>query len=199
MKEILLRAQQIILKPTETWRTIKNEAHSVQELIINYAAPLALIPAVATLIRLTIFGIRIPAGQVARAPFMDAFIGSLLGYVAQLLFLLAGAWIIYYLAAYFNARSDYNSAFKITVYSSTPVWLLGIFLILPGLEALQIFGLYSIYLTYQGLLNLLETPPEKVLWYTVLIIIATVMINLILTIFIGDAVLGPLRMRMMAM
>ena len=199
MNEILTRAQQIILKPAETWSNIKNESFSVQELMINYAAPLALIPAVGTLIGLSIFGIRMPAGHIVRAPFMEALAGSLLGYIAQLLGLLAGAWVINYLATYFNTRSDFKAAFKIMAYSTTPVWLLGILLIIPGLGALQIFGLYSIYLIYKGISILLETPADKVVWFTLFIVIANFVINLILNVFVGGAVYGPMAMRMMAL
>jgi len=199
MKAILERARDIILKPKGTWRIIKDETSSVQEIFINYAAPLALIPAVATIIGLSIVGIRVPAGHIARAPFMESLAGGVLGYVFHLLGLLAGAWAVNFLAPYFNSKSDLNSAAKLVVYSMTPIWLIGIFSILPGLGILQIFGLYGIYLIYLGLPLLIETPPEKVLWYTTVIVLAAMLISLILTILVGGAVYGPMFMRMMAL
>ena len=199
MKDILQRAQAIILKPVETWQLIKGEGHTVQELMINYAAPLALVPAVATLIGISIVGIRIPAGHLARAPFMEALAGSVLSYVIQLVSLLAVAWSINALAPYFNAKSDFSSAFKVAAYSMTPAWLLGIFSVLPGLSVLQIFGLYGYYLLYLGIKELMEAPAEKALWYTTLAIIASIFISLVLSIFVGGAVYGPMFMRMMAL
>jgi hypothetical protein len=63
---------------------------------------------------------------------------------------------------------------------------------------LQIFGVYIAYLIYLGLPAIIDTPREKVLWYTVLIVIADILISLILTIIVGGAVYGPMFLRMMA-
>jgi len=199
MKEILNRAKQIIINPRGTWQIIKGETGSIQELFINYAAPLALIPTIASLIGLSVVGIRMPAGHIARAPFMESLAGGILSYVFHLLGLLAGAWAVIFLAPHFNSKSDIGSAVKLVLYSMTPVWLVGIFSILPGLAVFQIFGLYGIYLIYLGLPVLMETPPEKVLWYTILIVLAAILISLILTILVGGAVYGPMFMRMMAL
>jgi len=198
MQDIFERARAIISRPVETWRAVKGEAASVQDLFINYAAPLALIPAVSGLIGLSIVGIRMPTGIMARAPFMESLAGAVLGYIFHLLGILAGIWIANLLAPYFNSKSDFNAAAKLVVYSLTPVWLLGVFSIIPGLGVLQIFGLYSVYLLYRGLPFLMETPREKALIYTVSIMVAWMLISLVLTIIVGGAVYGPLYMRMMS-
>jgi hypothetical protein len=192
------RAQEIIFQPVEIWNKIKTENYPFQELIINYAAPLALIPAVAGLIGITIVGIGAPGGHIARAPFFEALSVSVLGYVVQILNLFVQAYVISWLAPYFNAKSDFLSCMKITVYSMTPVWLLGIFSIFPGLAVLQIFGLYSVYLVYQALGKLLDTPPEKRIWFTTVILIASILIGLLFSIFLTGSVYGPMFMRMMA-
>lgn len=199
MKEVFVRARKIILKPRETWQVIKGETVSVQELFINYAAPLALIPAVAALIGLSVIGIRMPAGHIARAPFMEALVGGVLGYIFGLLGLLAGGWAVNFLAPYLNSKADFNAAVKLLIYSMTPVWLVGVFSIFPGLGLLQIFGIYGIYLLYLGLPILMETPPGKVTWYTILVVIAGILISLILNVLVGGAVYGPMFMRMMVM
>lgn len=199
MKEIFTRAREIILKPRETWQVIKAETVSVQDLFINYAAPLALVPAVAALIGLSVVGIRMPAGHIARAPFMEALVGSVLGYVFGLLGLLAGAWAVNFLAPYFDSKADFNAAIKLVVFSMTPIWLVGVFSVLPGLGLLQIFGVYGIYLLYLGLPILMETSPEKAFWYTALIVIGAILISLVLNILVGGAFYGPMFMRMLAL
>lgn len=198
MKEILERAREIILRPQATWQIINSETVTLQELIINYAAPLALIPALAAIIGLSLVGIRLPQGEIARAPFFEALVGGVVGYVFHLLGLLAGAWVIAFLAPYFNAKSDLTAALKLVVYSMTPVWLLGIFSALPGMEIFQLFGLYSIYLLFLGLPVVLNTPLEKRAIFTILISIAGFVISLILTIIVGGAVYYPMFLRMMA-
>lgn len=198
MQQILERARQIILKPKETWEIIKGEVHSVQELFVNYAAPLVLIPALANLIGLTLIGIRVPSGNLARAPFMEAVAGGIIGYFFHLLGLLAGAWAISYLAPYFESKPDFNAAVKLIVYSMTPIWLVGVLSIFPGIGILQMVGLYGVYLLYLGLPILLGTPPDKALRFTILIMVSAGLISLVLTVLVGGAVYGPMFLRMMA-
>jgi hypothetical protein len=198
MKEIFERAKKMILSPKETWQAVKGEATTIQGLFINYAAPLALIPTVATLIGLSIVGIRMPAGHIARAPFTEALTASVVSYVFHLLGLLAGAWVVNLLAPHFNSKPDMNAAVKLVVYSMSPVWLLGIFSLVPGFGILQVFGLYGIYLVFLGLPTLMETPIERTLWYTVIIVISAMLISLIMTILVGGAFYGPMFLRMMA-
>lgn len=198
MKTIYERVKAIILRPKETWLVIKTESGTVQELIVNYAAPLALIPAVASFIGLAIVGVRMPIGVVARAPFLEALVGSVVSYIFQLLSLLAAAWVVNLLAQYFSAQSDFLKAFKVVVFSMTPIWVLGILSIFPGLGVLQIFGLYGVYLLYLGLQLVLETPPEKLLLYTILVIVASLFISIVMSILVGGAVYGPMFMRMMS-
>ena len=199
MKEVLKRALEIISRPKAVWQTIKAESYSPQELILNYAAPLALIPAVATLIGLSIVGIKVPTGHMARAPFFDALVSGVLSYVFQLLSLPIGAWIVNLLAPYFNSKPDFHAASKLVVYTMTPIWLLGFFAMMPGLGSLQIFGLYSFYLLYLGIPILMETPPDKILWYTVAIIIASIFVSIVFSAILGGAFYGPMFIKMMAM
>lgn len=198
MKEIFERAKAILYKPKETWWAIKNEAGTIQDLFVNYAAPLALIPAVATLIGLVVVGIRMPSGSFARAPFMESLTGGVLGYFFHLVGLIAAAWVINFLAPYFNSRQDFVGAVKLVVYSMTPVWLVGIFSLLPGLGILQLFGFFGVYLLFLGLPVMLDTPTDKMVWFTTFIMLAAFLISLILTIIVGGAVYGPMFLRMMS-
>ncbi|MEE8637630.1 MAG: Yip1 family protein [Candidatus Margulisiibacteriota bacterium] len=194
---ILKRARDIIFNPRGTWQVVKSEAIDIKQLFVNYAAPLALIPAVCSLIGITLIGIRMPGGNVVRAPFVEALIGGAVGFVLHLAGILIGGWAVKLLAPLFNSKPDLNSAIKIVVYSMTPVWLAGIFSILPGLGILSILGLYGIYLLALSLPVILETPPNKVVWYTVSIVLASIVISIILSIVMVP-VYGPMFMRMMA-
>lgn len=198
METIIGRARRIILRPKETWRQIGEEKTTVQELMINFAMPLALIPAVASLFGLSVIGVRLAPDHLARAPFMEALTAGVVGYIFHLLGLLAVAWVASLLAPSFNATNDYTAALKVVVYSMTPVWLFGIFSAVPGLGVLQVFGLYGFYLLYLGLIAVLGTAPAKALWFTVLTIIASILISLILTVVVGGAVYGPIFIRMMS-
>lgn len=197
--KILERARDIILNPRITWQTIKEEAVEVKLLFVNYAAPLALIPVVCSLIGMTIIGIRMPAGSMIRAPFLSALFGGLTGYILHLAGVLLGGWVVKILAPFFGSKNDLNSAVKVVVYSMTPVWLAGVFSLIPGLGILSLLGLYGIYLLVLGLPVIMETPSEKVALYTISILAVGLLISLILSGIIVGTIYGPMYMRMMAM
>ena len=88
---------------------------------------------------------------------MTCFIVLLLGVIINLT------------APFFGGRRDFDSAFKLAVYSFTPVWLAGIFLVLPGLRFLLLTGFYGAYILWLGLPRL--TKAKRVSGFTVLIVV----------------------------
>jgi Yip1-like protein len=111
--------------------------------------------------------------------------GTSLGHaVVTYVMALAGVYvlglIIDALAPTFSGTKNNMQAFKVAAYSITPSWLVGIFNLLPGLAFLQIFGLYSLYLLYLGLPVLMKSPGDKTLAYTVVAIIAAMVIFVII-------------------
>ena len=69
-------------------------------------------------------------------------------------------------------KRNFTNALKLAVYSFTPVWLIGIVLMVPGLRFLSILGLYAIRLIWTGLPPLMGTPRPKVLPYAISIVVA---------------------------
>lgn len=179
--KIFERVRSVIQNPKAAWQVIKDEAIDVKQLFVNYVAPLALIPAVSSLIGMTLIGIRMPGGNVIRAPFVAALLGGVVGYVLNLAGVFLGAWIVKLLAPAFNSRADLNSAIKVVAYSLTPVWLVGIFSLVPGLGILSILGLYGIYLLALGLPVVLETPSDKVVLYTISIVVVGLVVGFVLS------------------
>jgi hypothetical protein len=74
------------------------------------------------------------------------------------------------LAPLFGGRRNFDSAFKLAVYSYTPVWLAGIFLLAPGLRFLGLLGFYGAYLLWIGVPQLMKTPVPSVTTYTAVIV-----------------------------
>ncbi|MFC1510904.1 Yip1 family protein [Candidatus Margulisiibacteriota bacterium] len=195
---VLSRARNIIINPRVTWQVIKDETVEVKQLFINYAAPLALIPAICSLIGMTLFGVRMPSGLVVRAPFMEALTAGALGYVFHLVAVFIGGHIIKLLAPVFKSKVDLAASIKLAVFSMTPAWLAGVFSLIPGLGLLSILGLYGIYLFVLGLPVLLDTPPNKVVFYVLSVLVASFVISLVLSLILVGTVYGPMYMRMMA-
>ncbi|NQT29951.1 MAG: YIP1 family protein [Candidatus Saganbacteria bacterium] len=196
--KIFDRAREIILHSRQTWQIISEEKSSIKDLFINYAAPLAVIPAVSALIGMTLVGMRMPAGNLARAPFIEALLGAAIGFVIQLVAVFVGAWAVKMLAPFFGSKPDLTAAVKLIVYSMTPVWLVGIFQLVPGLGILSLLGLYGVYLLILGLGPVMGTPSNKIVWYAISIFLLAIIINFILSIIVVGLVYGPMYMRMLA-
>ena len=115
-------------------------------MLSRYVTVLALVPAVFSFIGACIIGVIVPNAGLVRAPFFNGLFGAVLGYVQSCAIVLILGILINLLAPLFGGRRDFDSAFKLAVYSFTPVWLAGIFLVLPGLRFLTLTGFYGAYI-----------------------------------------------------
>jgi hypothetical protein len=84
------------------------------------------------------------------------------------------------LAAPFGGRRNFMNALKLSVYAYTPVWLAGIFLLMPGLRFLTILSLYAGYLLWTGLPVLLDVPRARVPAFVAAILVIAVALTLLL-------------------
>jgi len=72
-------------------------------------------------------------------------------YVLSLVGVFVVAYIIDFLAGTFGARKSPDNAMRVSAYSPTAAWVVGVFNIIPALSFLGILGLYSLYLLYTGI------------------------------------------------
>ena len=171
------RIKNILLQPVAEWQKIAAETTTVQDLYVNYAVILAAIPAIAGFIGSTIVGHAVPfAGTTIRTPIVTGLGYAISEYVLSLVGVYVVSLIIDALAPTFGGEKNPLNALKLTIYSSTAAWLVGIFAILPSLAALQILGLYGAYLFYTGLPVLMKCPAEKAAAYTVVSFLASVVL-----------------------
>ena len=113
----------------------------------------------------------VPGAGLVRAPLATGLFGAILGYVMSLRHR-AGARHPHLTCRrrLFGGRRDFDSAFKLAVYSFTPAWLAGIFLLLPGLQFLELTGFYGAYILWIGASPLTKVPAEKVPMFTALLV-----------------------------
>jgi len=149
---------------------IAGESGDIGYLFSNYVAILAAIPAVCGFIGRMLIG-----GSV-----IGSLIFALVGYVLAFVSVYIVAWVVNLLAPTFGSQKNFESALKVTVYSYTPSWLAGVFLLIPALGFLTILGLYGLYLLYLGLPPLMKTPPEKAIWYTVVSVVCAIIVWIVL-------------------
>ena len=88
--------------------------------------------------------------------------------------------IIDTLAPTFDGKRSLIQGLKVAAYSSTAAWVAAIFALIPALSILSIAGLYSLYLLYLGLPVLMKAPKEKAVGYTVVVILAAIVIFVVI-------------------
>lgn len=169
------RAKNIMLSPKTEWEAVSNEEPNVQQILISYVLPLALIPAVAVLIGWGVIGMwgftSFNYGiAVALVQLLNAFIA-----------VLVTSFVIDALAPSFGSEKNFGRALQLVAYSMTPVWVAGIFNIIPSIGWLgSIIGLYGLYLLYLGITPMMKTPEDKRIGYLIVSIIILLVVYFVI-------------------
>lgn len=188
------RVKNILISPKTEWEVIKNEQSTVADLFTKYALILALIPVIAGFIGQSLVGISLGPFGSFKVPIVNGLIYAVLYYILNLAGIYLVAFIVDALAPSFGATKDMLSSLKVVIYSYTAVWVAGIFQILPMIAILGIVGLYSLYLLYLGLNIVKGSPADKVLGYTVVVVIITIVIYFVIAAIVGAIALGGVMM-----
>lgn len=181
------RVKNILFTPSETWDRIDAEPATVKGLYVGYACILAAIGPIAQLIGSQLFGAH--WFYFSFRPSLAASISrAVVAYVLSLVGVFVLALIIDGLAPTFGGTRDRVKAFKVAVYSSTAMWVVGIFSLLPPVSALQIIGIYSVYLLYVGLPKLMKAAADKALGYAIAVIVADIVIFVVVGVITATVV-----------
>ena len=173
------RVKGILLNPRAEWSIIEREQGDMAYLFMNYVAILAAIPAVCGFIGSSLIGISLPGLGTVRVPIVTGLMGAVLGYLLTFAMVYIVAQLADLLAPTFQGQKNFESALKLVVYSYTPAWLAGVFLLIPSLGFLTLLGLYGLYLLWTGIPPLMKAPQEKSIVYTLAIIVCAIVIGLV--------------------
>jgi Yip1 domain len=177
------RVKAILQNPKSKWPIIEGESHGAGYLFINYAAIFALIPPVAAFI-----GISFTGYTGYRLNFVRGFVWALIVYALSLVSVFVMAYAIDFLAGLFGGRRNFNNAMKVSVYAPTAAWVASIFDINPPMAFLSLMGLYSFYLLYTGLAALMKPPADKLLIYTIAVVLCAAVLWLVVLGFAATTV-----------
>lgn len=171
------RAKAIITSPKTEWPVIDAEPLDTGELLTKYILPLAAIGPIAAFIGMTVFGF----GGMFRVPVGTALGMAIATYILSVIAVFVVAWVANALAPSFGAQQSMPQAIKLAAYCSTPSWLAGIFGLMPALAILAVIGgLYGLYLLYLGIPVMMKAPADKAMTYTIVIIIATIVLYFVI-------------------
>ncbi|MBV7428122.1 MULTISPECIES: Yip1 family protein [unclassified Acidovorax] len=177
---LIERAKSILLQPKEAWVAIESESTDAATLFTRYYMILAAIPVVCGFIGLSLIGFG-GFGVTVRVPLVSGLVNMVVSYVLSLVGVFVLALIIDALAPAFGGQKNQIQALKVAVYASTAAMLGGVFSLLPALAMLGLLAaLYSIYLLYTGLPVLMKSAPEKSVAYTVVVIIAAIVMGVVI-------------------
>jgi hypothetical protein len=172
------RAKNILLQPKQEWRVVEREHTSAAELYTSYILFLAAIGPLASIVGLSLVGMKMPfVGTVVRVPLDAAITQAVVSYALTLVGIYILASIINVLAPTFRGQKNMDQAMKVATYASTAAWLGGIFTLVPMLSVLVLFAaLYSVYLLYLGLPILMKSAISKSVAYTASVIVCAIVL-----------------------
>jgi len=170
--KLVERAKAIMLSPRTEWLVIEQEPGRLSDLF-TYVAILAAIPEIANFIGQSLIG--------GYKPIVPTLLRAVLVYVVTFAMVYIIALVIDLLAPRFGGKKNFGNALKLSVYSHTPLWLAGIFLLVPGLNFLLILGLYGIYLLWIGL-PMMGVPRYRALPYAVFVTLCALIPAIVLAI-----------------
>jgi hypothetical protein len=187
------RVQSILLKPKATWPEIDSEQADAASLYKNYVMILALIPAVASFIGLSLIGIG-AFGVSFRVPIVSGLANMVVGYVLSLVMVFVLALIIDAMAPTFEGTRSQIGALKLSAYASTAAFVGGIFSLLPSLSVLgALAALYGVYLLYTGLPVLMKCPSDKAIAYTAVVVVCAIVGGFIIAWVLALLTPSPVR------
>jgi hypothetical protein len=202
---IVQRAKNIILKPSDEWNVIASEPATVGGLFTRYAAPLALILLVSTILFTGLLGIS-TANMMGLDSVMPTDLMTITGmaavdFILSLVMLFVMGVMVKVVSPSFNGNADKMQAMKLMTYASTPSWVVALVSWIPYLGALLSFAaiVYGVYLIYLGLHPVLGVPKEKVAGFTVVIVLIYVVLALVIAgivagllypMFLGNPLMG---------
>jgi len=157
LRKLVARIKALILTPRTEWKVIEGEHDTLFDLLISYVAILAAIPELAHFIGQSFIG--------GYTPIVSNLVRAIVVYFVTFAMVYIIAGVIDLLAPRFGAEKNFANAVKLSAYSHTPLWLAGIFLLVPGLSFLLILGLYGFYLLWIGLPMLMKVADDKALPY----------------------------------
>jgi hypothetical protein len=204
---LINRITELFKNPKSFLNSAKNDGENKSTLFSRFYLPLFLVTFAVHLVIGILFAIIGFSAYFPRVLGLHAFpIGTILigSVLYSILYAILNIALIYImstiinaLAASFGGKQNIDNAFKVTVYASVPALLsylvnyLPVIGILAGLAGL----VFSIYFLYLGLQILMESPSDKVVGYTVIVVIIEIAIAVVFMFLIVGLIINSLLFR----
>jgi hypothetical protein len=184
---IFTRAMNIMFKPKSEWQAIEAETPNTSSILFGYVIPLALIPAIFTIIGYGVIGYKVGFGPWSYSvkSWSMGISAGLTSFIASVAGVYIVALIVDALATSFKGQKNFGRAMQLVAYSFTPVWIIGVLNIFPPLAVLGILGLYGLYLMYVGFEHTMKPAKESLVGYYLATLGITIVTYIILGLILG--------------
>ena len=180
------RVKNILLTPKTEWDVVAGETTAGPALVTGYVLPLAAVSAIAGFIGAVLIGVSMPFAGTVRVGMTFGLVTAIIQIVMAVVMVYVVGFVIDFLAPTFGGQKNFPQALKVAIYAYTPVWVAGVLKIIPMLGILVLLAaLYAFYLLYLGLPRLMRSPPEKAAGYTVVVVIASIVLAIIIGVVSG--------------
>jgi hypothetical protein len=186
--DIINRIKNMLVSPKTEWQTIEAENAPHIKVFTSYVVPLALIPAIAAFVGYGLIGYSVLGHHVSSVSW--GLRQAIVQYAAMLGGTYITAFVINALAENFGTKKDFDRAFSLVAYAYTPMFVGGVFYLLPSLSWLaSLAGLYGLYLLYMGLQPMMKATADKQTSYFVVSLIVTIAVSAVLSVVLAAILL----------
>ncbi len=179
MEKLISEIRDLFRAPLKVFTELRTTETTQSEITKTMLVYVAAIPAVAGFIGRVVIGYNVPFVGYAHVSFFSGLISAVLLFVLAIIGVYLVSFIVNGLVGNFGGERNELNAFKLTAYAFTPLFVLGLFSLIPALTGLYILGLYGIYLFYIGAPVLLDVPEEKTLTFTVIVSLISILITIL--------------------
>lgn len=155
-------------------------------LLTSYVLPLALIPAVVSILN-GLLWTRMWGMKYVIITACIAFISAILSYILT-------TYVVDLLAPNFQSKKDLGSSAQLVAYSATANWVASILGLIPlvfiGWLGILAGAVYSIYLMYLGIGPVKKTPEDQRVIYIVIVILVLIVTSVVITWILGAMLLA---------
>ena len=182
INKIIARVKGILLAPRTEWPIIAAEPATVGGLFGGYICIMAAIPVIVHFLSASVIGQSNFLLGSFRLPIATGLEIAIASYVFSLIGVFVLALIVEALAPTFGGEKNRVQALKAVAYAYTAGWVASIIGLVPGLGLIAALAglIYGLYLLNLGLPFTMKCPPEKSLGYTVVSIIAAIIVYVII-------------------
>ncbi|MGE0385269.1 MAG: Yip1 family protein [Gammaproteobacteria bacterium] len=154
----------LFTSPAQQWRAIKDARMPISRTLF-YVAVLAAIPAICGYVGTTSFGWQVGTAPVIKLSRQSAGLISIAYFAVILVAVFSVGRMIQWMGATYGAAQPLSQCVALAAFIASPLFLVGVFQLIPILWLNLIVGLpalaYTVFLLYVGIPIFMDIPPER--------------------------------------